>query len=218
MTTASEWPSGSLVDEIADVLRERIIEGRYAVDAPLSQRALAEELSVARGVVGEALRMLRREGLVDAGRGGEAARVASADRAVFLSAYEVREVIDGLAARLAAVHAGRAIERTCRAALEAQRVALSSGDRPGYMRANVSFHAAIIDRSGNPVLRKHMWLVRSTSRSAGLLASARMHQAIEEHEVILAAVCSRDPEQAEHAARAHVRTTIQSLELLHRSP
>jgi len=217
MTAASEWPDGSLVDEIADVLRERIIEGRYAVDAPLSQRALAEELSVARGVVGEALRMLRREGLVEVGRGGEALRVKAADRPVFLSAYEVREVIDGLAARLAAAHAAPAIRRRCAAALEAQRGALGSGDRLAYMRANVAFHAVIIDRSGNPLLRKHMWLVRSTSRSAGLLGDARMGQAITEHEAILAAVGDGDLEQAERAARAHVRKTIQALELIHGS-
>lgn len=217
MSAASDWSDGSLVDEIADVLRERIIEGRYAFDTPLSQRGLAEELSVARGVVAEALRMLRREGLVDVRRGGEAARVAAADRPVFLSAYEVREVIDGLAARLAAANAGRAIEQRCRAALDAQRAAMTSGDRLAYMRANVSFHAAIIDRSGNPLLRKHMWLLRSTSRSAGLLGSERMRRALEEHQAILAAVSGRHLERAEHAAREHVRATIRALELMHGS-
>jgi DNA-binding GntR family transcriptional regulator len=86
MSAASEWPGGPLVDEIAGVLPERIIEGRYAAEAPLSQRALAKELAVARGVVGEALRMLRREGLVDIAEVGAITRVAAADRWVFLSA------------------------------------------------------------------------------------------------------------------------------------
>jgi DNA-binding GntR family transcriptional regulator len=153
MSVASEWPNGSLVDEIADVLRERIIEGRYQPEEVLSHRALATELSVTRGVVSEAMRMLRREGLVDAGRPGARTRVAPADRPTFLSAYEVRVVIDGLAARLAAARAGPTIESRCRAALEAQRLAVRSGDRLAYMRENVSFHSAMIDRSGNPVLR-----------------------------------------------------------------
>jgi DNA-binding GntR family transcriptional regulator len=82
MSAASEWPNGSLVDEIADVLRERIIEGRYTAHASLSQRGLAKELSVARGVVGEALRVLRRDGLVDIARVGAGTRVAAADRSV----------------------------------------------------------------------------------------------------------------------------------------
>ena len=213
MCPASEWTSGSLVDEIADVLRERIIEGQYAADAPLSQRGLAKELSVARGVVGEALRTLRREGLVDLGRAGATTRVVAPDRSVFLSAYEPRAVIDGLAARLAAGHVGPWIEERCEGVLEEQRAAVSSEDRLRYMRANVSFHTAIIDGSGNPLLRKYLWLVRSTSRSAVLLGFERMRQAVEEHEGILAAVCRDDPERAEQVARAHVRATIEALEL-----
>jgi DNA-binding GntR family transcriptional regulator len=212
MSLAPEWQSGSLVDEIADVLRERIIEGRYAADEPLSQRRLAEELSVARGVVGEALRLLRREGLVDDGEAGAGVRVAAPDRSVFLSAYALREVIDGLAARLAAAHVGSAIAGRCRAALEEQRAALSAGDRLRYMRANVSFHATMIDSSGNPLLRTHLWLVRSTSRSAVLLRLERMRQAVEEHKAILAAVCDGEPDQAERAARAHAGATIEALE------
>jgi DNA-binding GntR family transcriptional regulator len=201
-----------LVDEIADVLRERIIEGRYADDARLSQRGLAKELSVARGVVGEALRVLRREGLVDIVRAGAGTRVAAVNRSVFLAAYAVREVIDGLAARLAARHAGPAMQERCGAALEKQRAAVSSEDRLRYMRANVSFHATMIDASGNPLLRSHMWLVRCTARSAALLGPERMRQAVGEHEAILAAVACGAPEQAERAARAHVRATIEALE------
>ena len=41
----------------------------------------------------------------------------------------------------------------------------------------------------------------------------RMRQAVEEHEGILAAVCRDDPERAEQVARAHVRATIEALEL-----
>jgi DNA-binding GntR family transcriptional regulator len=80
------------------------------------------------------------------------------------------------------------------------------------MRANVSFHATMIDCSGNPLLRSHMWLVRCTARSAALLGRERMRQAVGEHEAILAAVVRGEPEQAEQAARAHVRATIQALE------
>jgi DNA-binding GntR family transcriptional regulator len=212
MSRGFEWPSGPLVDEIAGVLRERIIEGRYAARAPLSQRALARELTVARGVVGEALRMLHREGLVDIAQIGARTRVAAVDRWVLLSACAVREVIDGLAARLAAGHAGPAIRAKCRAALGEQRVAVRCGDRQRYLRANVAFHAAVIDGSANPLLRSHLWLVRSTSRGAVLLGPPRMREEIREHEAILAAVSRGEPEQAELAARAHVRATIAALE------
>jgi DNA-binding GntR family transcriptional regulator len=203
-----EWAS----DEIAGVLRERIIEGRYAPGTPLIQRALAEELTASRGAVGEALRLLRREGLVDMPRPGAGARVIPADRSVLLSAYGVREVIDGLAARLAAGHAEPRLQERLAAALAEQRTAASSGHRRRYTRANMAFHAAIIDGSGNPLLHSHMWLVRSTSRAAVLLGLERMRHALTEHQAILTAVCGGQAEQAEAAARAHVRTTIETLE------
>jgi DNA-binding GntR family transcriptional regulator len=212
MSATSEWPTGPLVDEIACVLRERIIEGHYAAETPLSQRALAKELTVGRGVVGEALRLLRREGLVDVAQAGGITRVAAANQWVFLSACAVREMIDGLAARLAAAHAGPAIAARCEAALAEQQAALSSEDRLWYMRANVEFHSALIDASDNPVLRNHLWLVRSTSRGAVLLRLERMREEIPEHQAILAAVSRGEPEQAELAARAHVRATIEALE------
>lgn len=215
MSRGFEWPSAPLVDEIAGVLRERIIEGRYTVMAPLSQRALAKELTVARGVVGEALRILRREGLVEIAQVGARTRVAAVDRWVLLSACAVREVIDGLAARLAASRAGPSTSADCKEALREQRVAVRSGDQVGYLRANAAFHAAMIAGSDNPMLRNHMWLVRSTSRGAVLLGPPRMREEIREHEAILAAVARGEPDQAELAARAHVRATIAALEQSH---
>jgi DNA-binding GntR family transcriptional regulator len=209
MSTIPQWQTGLIVDEIAEILRERIVEGRIAPGEPLTQRRVAEDLNVTRGVAAEALRMLRREGLVDGAAG--ALRVAAADGAVLLSAYTVREPLDGLAARLAACCAGPGTQRRSRAALEDQRVAIESGDRLRYMRADVSFHASLIDGSGNPVLRSHWWLLRFTTRSAMLLTPGQLREAIKEHEAILSTVCHGEPEQAERAARAHVRATIDAV-------
>jgi hypothetical protein len=44
------------------------------------------------------------------------------------------------------------------------------------MRANVSFHATMIDGAGNPLMRNHVWLLHSTWRSAVLLGLTRMRQ------------------------------------------
>jgi DNA-binding GntR family transcriptional regulator len=210
MCTTPQWQTGSMVDEIAEILRERIVEGRLASQERLTQRRVAEDLNVTRAVAGEALRMLDREGLLDSATGG--LRVAAVDGAVLLSACAVREVLDGLGARLAACHAGPGTERRCLAALDDHRAAITSGDRLRCMRADMSFHASLVDGSGNPVLRRHWLLVRFTTRSATLLTPAQLQASIEEHEAILTAVRRGEPEQAEHAARAHVRATIDTLE------
>jgi DNA-binding GntR family transcriptional regulator len=209
MSVTGQWQTGSIADETAEILRERIVEGRLAPRDSLTQRQIAEDLNVTRAAAGEALRMLHREGLVDTTAG--VIRVAAADGAVLFSAYAVREVLDGLAARISARHAGAGTERRCRAALSAQRAAISSGDRLRYMRADISFHKSLVDGSGNPVLRRHWLLARFTTRSAMMLTPTQLHGAIEEHQAILAAVGRGEPEQAERAARAHVRATIDAL-------
>ena len=116
MTSTSRSTTAQLVDETVEILRERIVEGRLAGETPLTQRRLAADLNVARAVIGEALRMLYREGLVDTGGRSTTMRVAPAVSSSLLSAYAVREVLDGLAARLAASYAGPGIQRRCRAA------------------------------------------------------------------------------------------------------
>ena len=209
MSTTAQWRTGSIADEIAEILRERIVEGRLAPHEPLTQRQLAEDLDVTRATAGEALRMLFREGLLVSHAG--TMQVAAADGAVLSSAYAVREVVDGLAARLAARHAGPGTERRCVAALKDHRAATEADDRLRSMRADISFHACLVDGSGNPALRSHWLLVRFTTRSAMLLAPAHLRQEIAEHEAILSAVSRGDTEQAERAGRTHVRATIEAL-------
>ena len=214
MSTPQDWPSGRLVDDIAELMRERIIQGTYAPGAPLSQRRLADELSLSRAVVGEAFRTLERDGLVTVAPPGRGVRVASSDASTLLSAYALREVVDGLAGRLAALHAGSALEAILRATLDDQRAAVEDGDDRRYTRANISFHAALVEGCGNQFLRGQLPLVRSTARSAGQLVPGRAPEAIVEHEAIVDAVSGRHPHQAERAARAHVRATIAALAAL----
>jgi DNA-binding GntR family transcriptional regulator len=210
MRTTLQWQASSIVDEIAEILRERIVEGRLAPPERLTQRRVAEDLNVTRAVAGEALRMLHREGLLDSATGG--LWVAAADGASLLSAYAVREVLDGAAAGLAARHAGPGTHRRCQEALDGHRAAIEAGDRLRSMRADISFHACLVDGSANPMLRRHWLLVRFTTRSAMLLTPAQLDGSIEEHTAILTAVRRGEPEPAERVARAHVRGTIDALE------
>jgi DNA-binding GntR family transcriptional regulator len=209
METARDRQAASTVDEIAEILRERIIEGRLPAGASLTQRRLAEDLSVSRAAAGEALRMLGREGLVDAG--ARPGRVVPADSMALRSALAVREAIDGLAAALAARDRGPVMERRCRGALEDLRSAARTDNRPRIVRADIAFHEALVEGSGNPALRRHWLLVRFTTRTAMLLPPAQAARAIADHEAILVAVNAGDPERAERAARAHTRATGDAL-------
>lgn len=200
----------SLVEEVAQVLRDRIFAGRYAPGEPMRQVQLSEELRVSRTPLREALRMLESEGLL-ASEGARGVVVATADLAKLVRAYELREVIDGLAARLAARLATREQLGQLQDLVKEQRRAVSPWQPGAYTQLNVRFHAAIIAVSGNEYLAAQLPLVRLTSQvfaPAVQLTRDRAQAAIAEHGQILEAIRGRDPELAEQLARMHIRNTL----------
>lgn len=200
----------SLVEEVAQVLRDRIFAGRYVPGEPMRQVQLSEELRVSRTPLREALRMLESEGLL-ASEGARGVVVATADLAKLVRAYELREVIDGLAARLAARLATKEQLGQLQDLVKEQRRAVSPWQPGAYTQLNVRFHAAIIAVSGNEYLAAQLPLVRLTSQvfaPAVQLTRDRAQAAIAEHGQILEAIRSRDPELAEQLARTHIRNTL----------
>jgi DNA-binding GntR family transcriptional regulator len=196
-----------LVDEIADRLREKIYAGEYAPGDRLRQEQLAAELQVSRTPLREALRMLERDGLlvVSPSRGMQ---VVSAERAQMLSAYEVREVLDGLAARLAAQRCDRELERQLRRQVETQHIALHPWNVRLWMRLNGAFHSTILEYAGNAILLQQLALVRLTAQvfcPQALLDPQHAAVALEEHRQIADRIGAGDSAAAEAAARAHIQ-------------
>jgi DNA-binding GntR family transcriptional regulator len=209
-----DWKSRTrLVDEVVDVIRDRIYEGGYAPGAPIRQEQLAAELNVSRTPLREALRMLEREGLVKVAP-GRGLRVVDVDLPELLDAYEAREMVDGLAARLAARRGDPAARARLSALVAEQAAALTPWAPPVYTAGNVAFHRAIVEASGNEHVVAQLPLVRMTSQiftPLKLIDRDRAEQAVAEHGAILAAIAAGDEQEAERCARAHIRSTIDSL-------
>ncbi|HEY8723674.1 MAG TPA: GntR family transcriptional regulator [Gaiellaceae bacterium] len=201
-----------LVDEVVDVLRKRIYDGAYAPGEPLRQEQLSAELSVSRTPLREAFWMLEREGLVTMLPGG-GARVITGDLDTLLAAYELRAVVDGVAARLAAKNPS-AVVPALESLLKIQRRALEPWDPAAYTIANVEFHEAIITAADNEFVQAQAPLVRITSQvfaPVKVLDVTRAQAAVEEHRHIRDAIASGKAATAERVARYHIRVTIKSL-------
>lgn len=207
----AQWRSRvRLVDEVAQELRERIYTGAYGLGMQLRQEQLAEELQVSRTPLREALRVLEREGLLHS-EPGRGARVVSADVGKLLAAYQMREVVDGLAARLAA----RCEDERARAGLltllAQQRGALAPWHPAAYTLANVAFHTAVFELSGNEFVAGQIPLLRMTSQvfmPVGPVQEERAILAVAEHEEIARSIADGEAQRAEDLARAHIRSTI----------
>jgi DNA-binding GntR family transcriptional regulator len=213
-STAIAWRGRvRLVDEVADVIRERIYAGVYAPDVPLRQEQLAADLNISRTPLREALKMLETEGLVKS-EPGRGVRVVSVDAPTLLAGYELREVLDGLAARLSARHARQADLDTLEAHIDTQRGALEQSDVGAYTRANVAFHAAIVEIAGNEFLAGQLSLIPLTAQvftPARRIEMLRARTSVAEHERIVAAIAAGAEGDAEQAARAHIQVTIGQL-------
>lgn len=210
----SSGPGSGLVDELATVLRERIYSGRYPSGARLPQENLAADLGVSRTPLREALRLLEQEGLITV-RAGQGARVVTGDVATLLQAYELRGVVDGLAARLAARAAPSAARcRDLRRIIATQRSALEPWTPRTYTAANVDFHEQILHLGGNDFVIAQTPLLRMTAQvfaPVALVGPASAARAIGEHEAIASAIEAADEDEAERLARGHIQATTDQL-------
>jgi len=198
---ASYQPLSALV---AEQVRSRIVTGVLAPGTRLVEAALAAELGVSRIPVREALHQLADEGFVrSTPRRGAVVAELSGDDAREL--YEVRAVLEGLAARLAAVHRGAADLEALGEVMARGRSAVERRAWPELAQLNSLFHERLAAASGNGHLAA---LARGYGEKLSWAFSAsapgRAPAAWREHGGILAAVRAGDVERAELRAAGHV--------------
>jgi len=193
-------------ERIYNELKEAILAGRLRPGSRLVELSLASELGVSRTPIREALRRLSVEGLVtiDPLRG---MIVRTIDPHKVEDFYTTREVLDGLASRLAAKRISDDQLVRLRTLVEAMEGAFSRSDRAAMVQANMRFHDAVFRAAANDWLaslgRSMMDFVRLLS-AAAYEDPARDAEVVEEHRQILAALEARDPDAAEAASREHM--------------
>ncbi len=200
----------ALIDQVHDKLVEAISSGRLAPGQRLTQERVADMLGVSRQPVSHALQLLKHRGLViEHGRRGLAVAPIDGERIRHL--YQVREALDGLAARLAAA---RVRQGNVKAGdLQPFELALGAGHRlPAaaevfvLVEADVAFHRALYKLSGNPEIEHtvaEQWPQFMRSMAVVLDQPGRRAAIWQEHDAIFAAVAAGDPKKAETLARRH---------------
>jgi YD repeat-containing protein len=190
-----------LSEQVYQRLLGAICGGELAPGTRLTQEELAASLSVSRQPVLQALRLLKRDGVViESGRRGVA--VAPVQPELIGQIYEVRAVLDGLAAREAAAR-GAKLDR---AVIERGREAARSGRVAAMIEADAAFHRFVYDASGNPLIvestRPHWHHIQRAMGATVQVASAR-ERVWDEHQAILDAINAGDAAHAERLARQH---------------
>lgn len=193
-------------ERIYNLIKESILTGNLESGSRLVELSLASELGVSRTPIREALKRLSVEGLVtvDPVRGMIVRRIDPHEVADF---YITREVLDGLAARLAAERVSGDQLIRLRTMLEAMESAHQRNDRIGMVQANMRFHDAVFRAAANRWLlslgRSMIDFVRLMS-AAAYTDPVRDQEVVEEHRRIQDALEAKDPDAAEMASREHM--------------
>lgn len=183
-----------------------IRSGDLAPGARLRETELAARLGISRTPVREAIRQLEADGLViHAPRQG--AVIRALDYAEVMELYEMRAVLEGTAARMAA----RAASDLELGELEALNAELSAApDAATAYELNRQFHLTLLDAAKNRFLVKSMNALQKTLLILGpttLAAPDRAAAAVAEHARLLAALRARDEARAEAEMRAHIEAS-----------
>ncbi|MBJ7466173.1 MAG: GntR family transcriptional regulator [Mycolicibacterium sp.] len=196
-----------LTESVHSALQEMIFSGELQPGSPLSVPALAARLNVSRTPVREAVQQLIYEGLATHTRNA-GARVTLLDEETVKSVFDVREVLDGLAAQNATLNASRGTVEQLRKMVQVQREMLDEApDRFRDAKLDLEFHTLIRDTARNRPLSDALARLDGQShlyRSDMWTAELNRRLAVGEHERIVAAIEAGDAEGARAAACAHV--------------
>jgi DNA-binding GntR family transcriptional regulator len=193
-------------DQIADVLREEILNGDRPPGSALRQGHIAAMFESSQGPVREALARLEAENLVQSmpNRGSV---VAPLDRDEILEIGELRALLEPELVRIAAESGDRVDRAAGEAALRDMTAAKTSQD---LMLANARFHDVLFAPSDRPVTVVVVRALRSRfERALRLMWSSSGNRSTSkaEHSELLELVANGQSEQASDLARRHVEGT-----------
>lgn len=223
-----------VAERVANRLLDLIRSGNLkAGDKLPTENELAAALQVSRPVVREALRGLSILGVVESRQGGRCyvtdlspARllapvqlVIAVDESNVDALYEARVAVEGGLLRLGAARASEDDLAKLRKLVEAGYAL--TGDAVGFRVLDLEFHQTLMAIAGNPFLERVAQSLyelgieyrRVASEIPGVIARSAA-----EHEAIVAALASRDPETAAEAMRVHLkgiaRSTVEAMRLV----
>src|ERR1700681_2502819 len=144
-------PQPTLVEQVVNAIVSEIVDGDLPSNSRLIQDELARAYGVSRQPVQQALLLLRDRGLVREAP-GRGLIVSPLDVGFVRNLYEVRAMLDGLAARLAAEWGAERAKTEGPAYLEAGSAAGKSGSRHNPIEADMKIQAFLNELSGNPLI------------------------------------------------------------------
>jgi DNA-binding GntR family transcriptional regulator len=203
----------SLRGRVFHKIREDILEGKYAAGEPLTEVAISQNLGVSRTPVREALKQLELEGLVTSipNKGTVVSGISKQD---IIDIYEIRSLIEGLAARWAATKITDEQLKQLEEIIELTEFYTEKNNMEHLHELDTQFHEVIYEASNSKPLKHilsdfHHYAQRVRMQS--IATPGRAKKSTEEHKAILEAIKNRNPEEAERLTNLHVKNVKENM-------
>lgn len=233
MPVFQKIPARALTDSVAEQLLEKIEGGAFPRGAKLPTEAvLSEEFGVSRTVIREAIARLKYEGLVESRQGSgvfvtdqagiRPLRIDFTDTGTLDAVLQIVELRRSIEAEVAAQAARRrtdaAMLKIDAALAHLDATVAEGGDG---VQADVAFHRAIAEATGNPYFLKTLAFLSQYLETATRVTRTNearredfSRQVREEHQAIVAAIRAGDADAARNAAQTHMYNAARRLSQL----
>ncbi len=196
-------------------LRVDIVEGAIPAGSKLSETELSTKYQVSRAVIREAINRLESCHLVER-KANVGARIVSLTPEGLIQLYQVREALEGMAARLAAKNMSDEEIADLTALLDNHFQTVKGGESYYQEAGDLDFHYRIILGSKNQHLIEVLvngiyHLIRMYRVQFGM-AGPRVTTAFDEHKHVVQAIANRDEELAEMLMRRHILYSKNNIE------
>jgi DNA-binding GntR family transcriptional regulator len=200
-------PRAALHEQVAQRLRQMLVEGRIAPGAKLNERELSEQLNVSRTPLREAIKMLAAEGLVEllTNRGAVAVSLTQED---ILHTFEVMAGLEAQAGELAAERITQQELAEIQAMHFEMMAAYTRRDLSTYYTLNSRIHSAISTAARNPVLAQVYQQVNARLQALRFRSNQdgeKWKNAMQDHEKMIAALAAHDGAAMRAVLLSHLR-------------
>lgn len=200
----------SMAETVLERLRDAIVSGELSPGAKISEPEMARRFGISRAPLREAIRRLEQRNLVThVPRQG--VRVVELSPERIRQVFVIREAIEGMAAREAALRITDAEIAFLRDSLARQRAQFESGEAgtaPQRLAFDTDYHSAIVRASGNEFLVKFLsedyHALIELCRRRQRRRPARVERSLHEHLRVIDALADHDAELAELMMRRHI--------------
>lgn len=200
-------PRETIVEHLIHAIRESIRHGRFVQGQRLVVADISEMFGVSVGPVREAIRRLTGEGLLEF-RPHRGAVVRSFTERDVRETFQVREALEGYAAKLAAENIERGEHAPRLAACQRKMHETAHAGVREFSETRQEFHDLLYEIAGNTMLREaaqRLTFPAFRLQFNELTGSVRARKSLHEHDEIIDAILAGDGVRAERSMRSHMR-------------